>query len=127
MCGPGSGRKRKGVARIRLRNGSVSLAELHRCEAHGIGRKALERKRSLDRHETRSERKLEAVVGIDNDRRPASLELHEIDRALPDRDARRDGDVRVIDESAENDLLPAECFACIDIPETVRASLPRAS
>ena len=58
---------------------------------------------------------------------PASLELHKIYRVLPDRDAGIDGDVRVIDESGEDYLFPAECFACIGVPETVRASLQKAS
>ena len=48
MYGHGSWRKRKGVARIRLRNGSVRLAEPHWCETHGIGRKEFKRKRYLD-------------------------------------------------------------------------------
>jgi hypothetical protein len=37
--GKGRWRKRKGIARIRLADGSVHLAELHRYEATGIGRK----------------------------------------------------------------------------------------
>ena len=44
----GHGSWRKGVARIRLRNGSVRLAEPHWCETHGIGRKEFKRKRYLD-------------------------------------------------------------------------------
>ena len=47
--GPGNWRKRKGVARIRLENGAVRLAELHWYEAHGIGRREFKRKRYLDR------------------------------------------------------------------------------
>ena len=76
---------------------------------------------------TRSEQKAEYVVCIDNDGYPASLELHKIYRVLPDRDVGRDGDVRVIDESGEDYLYPAECFAYIGVPETVRASLQKAS
>ncbi len=41
-------RKMKGVARIRLRDGRVRLAELHWYEAHGIGKKEFKRKRFLD-------------------------------------------------------------------------------
>jgi hypothetical protein len=36
--GPGRWRKRKGIARVQLPDGSVRLAELHWYEAHGIGR-----------------------------------------------------------------------------------------
>jgi hypothetical protein len=46
--GQGRWRKLKGVAMIRLRNGRVRKAELHRYEAHGIGRKEIKRKRYLE-------------------------------------------------------------------------------
>lgn len=46
--GKGRWRKMKGVAQIRLRNGSLRLAELHWHEAHGIGKKEFKRKRYLD-------------------------------------------------------------------------------
>ena len=46
--GRGRWRKLKGVARIRLANGSIHRAELHWYEAHGIGKKELKRKRYLD-------------------------------------------------------------------------------
>jgi hypothetical protein len=48
LYGKGRWRKMKGVARIRLRDGRVRLAELHWYEAHGIGRKEFKRKRNLD-------------------------------------------------------------------------------
>jgi hypothetical protein len=41
-------RKLKGIARIRLADGSVLRAENHRYEAHGLGRKELKIKRFLD-------------------------------------------------------------------------------
>ena len=37
--GKGNWRKLKGIARIRLVDGTVCLAEVHWYEAHGIGRK----------------------------------------------------------------------------------------
>ncbi len=46
--GAGQWRKLKGVARVRLRDGSVRRAELHWYEAHGIGRKRMKIKRFLD-------------------------------------------------------------------------------
>ena len=39
--GSGRWRKRKGIARVRLEDGSVLLAEIHWYEATGIGRKEL--------------------------------------------------------------------------------------
>jgi hypothetical protein len=38
----------KGVASMRLENGTVRKAELHWYEAHGIGRKEIKRKRYVD-------------------------------------------------------------------------------
>lgn len=64
------------------------------------------------------------AVCIDNSEYPASLELHKIYRVLPDEDAARDGDVRVIDESGEDYLYPAEYFLLIQVPrETERMLL----
>ena len=48
LYGKGRWRKMKGIARIRLKDGRVRLAELHWYEAHGIGRKEFKRKRNLD-------------------------------------------------------------------------------
>ncbi len=48
LYGQGRWRKRKGIAKIRLPNGSVRLAELHWYEATGIGRKELKFKRFMD-------------------------------------------------------------------------------
>ena len=46
--GPGRWLKRKGVAMVRLPDGTVRIAELHWYEAHGIGRKALKIKRYVE-------------------------------------------------------------------------------
>jgi hypothetical protein len=48
LCGPGSWRKMKGIARVRLCAGRIRLAELHWYEAHGIGKKEMERKKYLE-------------------------------------------------------------------------------
>jgi len=48
LYGKGRWRKMKGVARIRLRDGRLRLAELHWYEAHGIGKKEFKRKTYLD-------------------------------------------------------------------------------
>ena len=45
--GPGRWRKLKGFARIRLADGRVRKAEVHWCEAGGIGRKKMKIKRFL--------------------------------------------------------------------------------
>jgi hypothetical protein len=47
VYGRGRWRKRKGIARIRLDDGTLRTAEIHWYEAHGIGRKELKIKRFL--------------------------------------------------------------------------------
>jgi hypothetical protein len=46
--GTGRWRKRKGIVRVRLPDGTVRWAEVHWYEATGIGRKELKIKRYLD-------------------------------------------------------------------------------
>ena len=46
--GHGRWRKRKGVANVRLRGGTIRLAEVHWYEAHGIGKVRMKIKRYLD-------------------------------------------------------------------------------
>jgi hypothetical protein len=45
--GRGRWRKRKGIARVRLADGSVHIAEVHWYESAGIGRKEFKIKRLL--------------------------------------------------------------------------------
>lgn len=67
----------------------------------------------------------EFFVCIHNGGYEASLELHKIYRSLFDETAHQDGDVRIIDESGEDYLYPAEWFVAIDLPQTVEQSLLR--
>ena len=46
--GQGRWRKLKGIARVRLIDGTIRLAEVHWYEAHGIGQKEFKRKRYVD-------------------------------------------------------------------------------
>ena len=46
--GPGRWRKRKGVAKVRLADGTVCRAELHWYEATGVGRREYKIKAYLD-------------------------------------------------------------------------------
>ena len=46
--GRGRWRKLKGIAQVRLRDGTTRLAEIHWFEAHGIGKKFIRIKRYLD-------------------------------------------------------------------------------
>ena len=46
--GPGRWRKMKGIADVRLADGTIRNAEIHWYEAHGIGKRKLKLKRFLD-------------------------------------------------------------------------------
>ncbi len=48
---------------------------------------------------------------------PSSLELHKIYRVLPDEEAESEGDFRVVDESSEDYLYPAECFVLLEFSQ----------
>ena len=67
------------------------------------------------------------AVCINNTDYPASLELHKIYRVLPDEEAAKDGDLRVVDESGEDYLYPAEFFVLIDVPKAVEQALLQTS
>lgn len=64
----------------------------------------------------------EFAVCVDNAEYPASLELHKIHKVLLDKDAEADGDLRVVDESGEDYLYPAEYFVLVDLPRAVEQS-----
>lgn len=69
------------------------------------------------------EQTIKFAVCINNDEYPASLELHKIYRVLPDEDAESGGDLRVVDESGEDYLYPAQRFILVELPQAVEKSL----
>lgn len=54
---------------------------------------------------------------------PESLEPRKLYRVMPDREALRDGLLRVIDESGEDYLYPSALFAEIPLPKAISARL----
>ena len=70
---------------------------------------------------------LKFAVCINNAEHPASLELHKIYRVLPDADAALDNDIRVIDESGEDYLYPADYFVFVELPQALEKSLLQAA
>jgi len=70
---------------------------------------------------------LKFAVCIGNEDYEASLELHKIYRVIPDEDAEVDGDIRVIDESGEDYLYPADWFVFIELPHVLQRSLSQAA
>ncbi len=75
----------------------------------------------------KKQKEIKFAVCVNNADYPASVELHKIYRVLPDTDAEADGDMRVIDESGEDYLYPAEFFVRIELPQAVAKSLLRAA
>ena len=64
---------------------------------------------------------------VDNDRRTSFTRAQQDLRVLPDSDAERAGDLRVVDESGDDYLFSSERFVAIDVPAAVKASLLKAS
>ena len=63
------------------------------------------------------------AVCVDNTDYPASLELRKVYQVLPDPAAAARSYLRVIDESGEDYLYPADRFMFLDLPETERERL----
>ena len=57
------------------------------------------------------------VLCVKNDAYPASLEVRKVYRALQDPAASAKGFVRVIDESGEDYLYPADTFVAVNLPQ----------
>ena len=53
----------------------------------------------------------------------ASLEVRKIYRALTDRDARQHGYLRVLDDSGEDYLYPADFFLPLDLPRSTQRAV----
>lgn len=70
---------------------------------------------------------LRFAICLRNDGYPAALEPRKLYRVLSDPEAAAMGLVRVIDESGEDYLYPADFFANVDLPDAVEQALLRAS
>lgn len=56
------------------------------------------------------------VICVENEDYPVSLEKRKIYRAIPDPDAAKHNQLRVIDESGEDYLYPEEYFIPVTLP-----------
>ena len=74
---------------------------------------------------TRSARK-QFVVCLKNQGYEASLERRKIYQVLPDTDAAKHKQIRVIDESGEDYLYPQSFFAPIELPQPLRRAVQAA-
>src|SRR2546423_8659502 len=91
----------------------------------GMKRTASEKKRSSSRRfsASRSRASESFAVCIRNDGYEASLDVRKLYRALRDRVGEEYGFIRVVDESGEDYLYPAEYFVRLDLPVTVTQKL----
>lgn len=64
---------------------------------------------------------------IDNGEYVVCLQIRKLYEVLPDSDAERLGQIRVIDESGEDYLYPRSYFLELDLPASVEEALRRAS
>lgn len=55
------------------------------------------------------------------------LELRKVYQILPDREANRDGYLRIVDESGEDYLYPNESFVPVALPAAVNRDLKKAN
>jgi hypothetical protein len=76
-----------------------------------------------ERTKMRQHKVTQFVVCIKNDQYPASLEVRKIYRSLPDASAAKHQLIRVIDESGEDYLYPADYFVPIKLPQLVVKAL----
>ena len=63
------------------------------------------------------------VVCLKNEGYEVSLERRKIYRLLPDSEAEKHRQVRVIDESGEDYLYPQSFFAPIELPQSIRRAV----
>ena len=67
------------------------------------------------------------AVCIANEGYEASLERNKIYPVVEDSAAAAEGDIRVVDESGEDYLYPAEWFVILELPQAVQESIMRAT
>ena len=67
------------------------------------------------------------LVCIKNDDYPASLEVRKLYSRIPDPDAEQHGQVRIVDESGDDYLYPAEYFQAIELPVEVEKTIAGAA
>ena len=123
VYGRGRWRKRKGIVRVRLTDGSIHLAEVHWYEAAGMAEGIQDQAPAL-RHGTMAKpQSKQLVVCVDNEGYAASLEKRKIYVALRDPAAEKHGLLRVVDESGEDYLYPKMFFRSIALPQAVRKAV----
>ena len=73
------------------------------------------------------EREHQFVICVRNGENPASLELRKIYEIIPDPKATKRNLLRVIDESGEDYLYPANFFVPVKLPQATSRAILRAA
>lgn len=73
------------------------------------------------------EKQVKFAICINNDNYPVSLERRKIYQIMPDEEASKHHQLRVIDESGEDYLYPEECFIFIELPEATELAVLKAA
>ena len=66
------------------------------------------------------------MVWVNNKGYPASLELRKLYQMIPDEQAAKLGQIRIVDESGENYLYPEQYFAPVQLPQDTQRAVLRA-
>ena len=126
--GTGRWRKLKGVARVRLIDGTVHTAEIHstklRYRTQGTQDKVSFAGLAMKK---RAKRQKYFAVCINNKRYEASLERGKLYRVIPDEDAESHGYLRIVDESGEDYGYSADRFFRLEVPRPLERALLRPS
>jgi len=67
------------------------------------------------------------VVCINNEGYSVSLERRKLYVTMPDAEATKHGQLRVIDESGEDYLYPQEFFVAVELPQSLRRRVLQAA
>jgi hypothetical protein len=121
--GRGRWRKLKGTANVEFARGTIRLRKSTGTKPTALGRKSTRSSASS----TDMRRHGEFVICIVNQGYSASLELCKIYQVLPDKDAAKFHRVRLIDESGEDYLYPADYFIPVQLPQAVERAVRRAT
>ena len=62
------------------------------------------------------------VMCINNKAYPHDLTLHKVYKVIPDARGEKFGDVRIVDDSGEDYLFPAEYFVTVIVPQEAQAT-----
>ena len=66
------------------------------------------------------------AVCVSNKGYPASLEIRKLYQVIPDQQAGKMGQIRVVDESGQDYLYPEQYFAPVQLPQDIAKAVFRA-